>query len=109
MNITKALAPLALLSLSTAAPLYAAKETKVPRCNGQSKRPANPYGTVLPTLPARSAATSAPANAPTQFFPAPAAPQGGGPASQDDHVPPISEATPPPAPSAASQPVYASC
>ncbi|WP_097093734.1 hypothetical protein [Novosphingobium sp. Chol11] len=53
MQFSKALAPLAILALSMPSPVYAAKEAEVPRCNGQSKRPANPYGTVLPTLPSR--------------------------------------------------------
>ena len=108
MNIAKALAPFALLSLSTAMPVLAAKEAKVPRCNGQSKRPANPYGTILPTLPAHNASGSA--TPPTQLFPSSAAPNANGPAAREDNrVPPISAATPPPANNAASQPVYASC
>lgn len=108
MNIAKALAPFALLSLSTATPVLAAKEAKVPRCNGQSKRPANPYGTILPTLPARNA--SGPATPPTQLFPSSATPNVNGPAAHEDNgVPPISAATPPPANNAASRPFYASC
>ncbi|AMK26610.1 hypothetical protein VVT58_22670 (plasmid) [Sphingobium sp. SJ10-10] len=109
MNIVKALVPLALLTIPLAAPVFAAKEAKVPRCNGQSKRPANPYGTILPTLPARGAAAPTPAIPPTQFFPSPSSPQSDGPAAKVDRVPPISEATPPPAPGATSRAVYASC
>jgi len=109
VNIVKALVPLALLALPLAAPVFAAKEAKVPRCNGQSKRPANPYGTILPTLPARSAVAPTPATPPTQFFPSSSSPPSDGPAAKLDRVPPISEAAPPPAPSAASRAVYASC
>ena len=108
MNIAKALTPFALLSLSTAMPVLAAKEAKVPRCNGQSKRPANPYGTILPTLPARNASGSA--TPPMQLFPSSAAPNANGPAARDDNsVPPISAATPLPSNNAASRPFYASC
>lgn len=108
MNIAKALAPFALLSLSMAAPVLAAKEAKVPRCNGQSKRPANPYGTILPALPARNASGSA--TPPTQLFPSSATPNTNAPAAREDNgVPPISAATPPPANNAASRPFYASC
>lgn len=104
MNFAKALAPLALLSLSMAAPVFAAKEAKVLRCNGQSKRPANPYGTIFPTLPPRSA------TAPTQFFPSSTTPTETGSAAKKEAVPPISEAGPlPTAPTSAPQPVYASC
>jgi hypothetical protein len=39
--------------------LAAAKDDKLPRCNGRQKRPANPYGTILPTLPDRSAPAAA--------------------------------------------------
>jgi hypothetical protein len=108
MNFAKALAPIALFALSTPTPVLAAKEAKVPRCNGQSKRPANPYGTILPTLPARSPSGSA--AQPTQLFPSSAAPDANGPASRNDSgVPPISAASPLPANNAATQPVYASC
>lgn len=112
MNIAKALAPLALLSLSlsTAAPVLAAKEAKVPRCNGQSKRPANPYGTILPTLPARNAPGPTSAAPPTQLFPSSATPEANGPAARDESgVPPISAAIPLPDNHAAPRPVYASC
>jgi hypothetical protein len=110
MNIAKALAPLALLSLSTAAPVLAAKEAKVPRCNGQSKRPANPYGTILPTLPARNAPGPTSAAPPTQLFPSSATPEANAPAARDESgVPPISAAIPLPDNNAAPRPVYASC
>ncbi|MBO9378888.1 hypothetical protein GG804_19150 [Sphingomonas histidinilytica] len=110
MNFAKTLAPLALLALCTSAPVLAAKEAKVPRCNGQSKRPANPYGTILPSLPARSATVPTSAPAPTQFFPSSTAPTEKGSAAKKEAVPPISEARPlSTAPVSAPQPVYASC
>ena len=110
MKIAMALAPLALLSLSTPAPVLAAKEAKVPRCNGQSKRPANPYGTILPTLPARNVPSATPAAPPTNLFPSSSPPQAAPPAARDDNgVPPISAVTPLPHNKAASRPVYASC
>ena len=110
MKIAKALAPLALLSLSTPVPVLAAKEAKVPRCNGKAKRPANPYGTILPTLPARNVPGATPAATPTNLFPSSSSPEAASPAARDDNgVPPISAVTPPPENKAASRPVYASC
>lgn len=109
MNFAKTLAPLALLALCTSAPVLAAKEAKVPRCNGQSKRPANPYGTILPSLPARNAAAPTSALAPTQFFPSSTAPREHGSATKQEVVPPISAAGPLPAQIRTTQPVYASC
>jgi hypothetical protein len=110
MKIAKALAPLALLFLATPAPVLAAKEAKVPRCNGQSKRPANPYGTILPTLPARNVPGTTPAAPPTNLFPSSSSPEAGAPAPRDDNgVPPISAVTPLPDNKTASRPVYESC
>jgi hypothetical protein len=110
MKIAMALAPLALLFVSSPAPVLAAKEAKVPRCNGQSKRPANPYGTILPTLPSRNIPGAAPAAAPTNLFPSSSLPEAASPAARDDNgVPPISAVTPLPDNKAASRPVYASC
>ena len=109
MKIAIALAPLALLSLSTPAPVLAAKEAKVPRCNGKAKRPANPYGTILPTLPAHNGPATTPAAQPTNLFPS-SSPETASPAARDGNgVPPISAVTPLPDNKAASRPVYASC
>lgn len=109
MKLAKALAPLALLTLAAVAtvPAYAAKEAKIPRCTGKAKRPANPYGTVLPTLPARGmqeAGTMAP---PTNLFPSSAGSEGATP--DDARVPPISAAVHQPQKGTGDQPVYASC
>ena len=106
MKIAKALAPLALLTLSATVPAYAAKEAKVPRCNGKAKRPANPYGTVLPTLPARGMPGSGSATPPMNLFPS--SNETGGATPDDTRVPPIS-AVVPPAKATDNQPVYASC
>lgn len=56
MKIRSAFAILALASIVPSMPATAAKDEKLARCNGKNKRPANPYGTVLPTIPERSAA-----------------------------------------------------
>ena len=58
MTIRSAIAVLALVSLVPSTRATAAKDEKLARCNGKQKRPANPYGTVLPTVPDRSAATT---------------------------------------------------
>ncbi len=58
MTIRSAIAVLALVSLVPSTPATAAKDEKLARCNGKNKRPANPYGTVLPTVPERSAAAA---------------------------------------------------
>lgn len=108
MQFSKALAPLAILALSMPSPVYAAKEAKVPRCNGQSKRPANPYGTVLPTLPSRKPSEAASATSPTQLF-APAAKPQESRSDIQEQVPPISKAAPLSSPLWASRPTYASC
>lgn len=106
MKIAKALAPLALLTLSATVPAYAAKEAKVPRCNGKAKRPANPYGTVLPALPARNMQGSG-SSAPMNLFPS--STESGVGTPDDARVPPISAVTPLPAKATGNRPVYASC
>lgn len=109
MHIRKTIALAALLSLSCATVAFAAKEARVPRCNGQAKRPANPYGTVLPTLPSRTAGGPASTTKPTQLFSPPASPSVGGSTTSDSNVPPISAASPTPVHDGRPQPVYASC
>jgi hypothetical protein len=59
MKLGSALAFLALAALTPPVPAVAAKDEKLPRCNGRQKRPANPYGTVLPSIPSRTAPTAA--------------------------------------------------
>ena len=108
MIIRKAMAIAMLLSLSCPTVTFAAKEAKVPRCNGQSKRPANPYGTVLPTLPSRTAGGPASSTKPMQLFPPSASPGASGSATSNSNVPPISTASPVPH-NGRPQPVYASC
>ena len=60
MKLGSALAFLALAALTPPVPAVAAKDDKLPRCNGRQKRPANLYGTVLPSIPSRGI-TSEPA------------------------------------------------
>lgn len=59
MKLGSALAFLALVALTPPVPALAAKDEKLPRCNGRQKRPANLYGTVLPSIPSRTAPTAA--------------------------------------------------
>lgn len=59
MKFGSGLAILALASLMPSVPATAAKDDKLPRCNGRQKRPANLYGTILPTIPDRSAPVDA--------------------------------------------------
>lgn len=105
MHIRRTIALAALLSLSCPTVAFAGKEAKVPRCNGQAKRPANPYGTVLPALPSRTAGAAS-TTKPTQLFPSPSA---SGSTTSDSNVPPISAASPVPAHDGRPQPHYASC
>lgn len=126
MKLGSALAILALATLAPSAPAAAAKDDKLPRCNGRQKRPANPYGTVLPTIAGRQATSAAegvprgtPSNrggsaapaAPTNLFPGGnAAPAAHGSSSSDrDKVPAIGAIEPCAGPTAALQISYASC
>lgn len=128
MKLGSALAFLALAALVPSVPATAAKDDKLPRCNGRQKRPANPYGTVLPTIPARNAVSAAaptpeggvprgtpsaqPSPSPTtNLFP----PENGTPAptgpdtSRNEKVPAIGAVSPGAGPTAALQTSYASC
>lgn len=131
MKFGSALAILALATLTHSVPAAAAKDDKLPRCNGRQKRPANLYGTVLPSLPDRMApgpatsssgagvsrgtpnaqAAPAPASTTTNLFPpASAKPAAGGPdTSQADKVPAIGAVSAGAGPTAALPTSYASC
>lgn len=58
MKFGSVLAILAVAALTPSVPASAAKDDKLPRCNGRQKRSANPYGTILPTLPDRAASAT---------------------------------------------------
>lgn len=126
MKLGSALAFLALAALTSPVPALAAKDEKLPRCNGRQKRPANLYGTVLPSIPPRNATSAAeaapadgvprgtPQSAPvpaTNLFPAEGATaaQEGADASQTGKVPAIGAVTPNGGPTAALPTPYASC
>lgn len=126
MKFFMALAFLTPVVLSPTIPALAAKDNKLPRCNGKQKRSANLYGTVLPSVPRRN--TPSAATAPsidglprgtsqltpvpaTNLFPAEgtaAAPEGTD-ASQTGKVPAISAVTPNGGSTAALPTPYASC
>jgi len=127
MKLGSVLAFLALAAL-TPSTSASAKDEKLPRCNGRQKRPANLYGTVLPSIPARDATSAAaapsdggvprgtpspqPSPPPTTnlFPPESAAPAPGGPeSSRNDKVPAIGAVTPNGGPTAALPTSYASC
>lgn len=126
MKLGSALAFLALAALTAPVPSVAAKDDKLPRCNGRQKRPANLYGTVLPSIPSRNATSAAaapsaggvprgtPQSAPTPatnlFPPDEAAPAPrGSDTSQAGKVPAIGALTPSAGPTAALSTSYASC
>jgi hypothetical protein len=92
-----------LVGLALIAPVEAisaaSKSPKLAKCSGKQRRPANPNGTILPTVDPLTG-TSTPADqTPGQkegpkgvdVFPEPAQPD----AKPDQQVPPISSATPP--------------
>lgn len=128
MTIRSAIAALAFVSLATSTPATAAKDEKLARCNGRQKRPANPYGTVLPTVPERSAAATTSPTVPrgtphgqvtpgaspppaTNLFPSDSqstAPQATD-TSQAEKVPPIGAVATSSSASAALLPRFASC
>lgn len=132
MKFGSVLAVIALASLTPSVPAAAAKDDKLPRCNGRQKRPANPYGTILPTLPDRSApaaavspngagvprGTPSPQSAPassasptTNLFPPASTTQAphGPDTSQGGKVPAIGAIGPGAGPTAALPTSYASC
>jgi hypothetical protein len=123
MKFGSVLAFLALAALTPPVPALAAKDDKLPRCNGRQKRPANLYGTVLPSIPSRTAPSAAAAPAggvprgTPQPTPAPAKdlfpPEGAAPGPQGattpDKVPAIGALAPNGGPTAALPTSYASC
>lgn len=124
MKLSSALAFLALAALTPPVPAVAAKDEKLPRCSGRQKRPANLYGTVLPSIPSRTAPTAAvthpgegvprgtpqPAQAPaTNLFPPEDAAPGPHGANTSSKVPAIGALTPGAGPTAALSTSYASC
>ena len=62
MKFAPFLAIVASVAMTPTLPVAAAKENKLPRCTGKHLRPANPYGTVLPTIPDRGLTPAASAS-----------------------------------------------
>ncbi len=97
VSILVALALIAPVGTATAA----SKSPNLAKCNGKQRRPANPYGSILPTVDPISG-TSTPAGQTqdrtgVEVFPGknPAAPKPPRPDSRSDpQVPPISSLTP---------------
>lgn len=127
MKLGPVLAVAAIVSMTPTVPASAAKDDKLPRCTGKHKRPANLYGTVLPTIPDRGLTPTAPtgtggvprgtpapagaAPAPTNLFPPPnAAPAPSqGPTSSLGRVPAIGALEASPSANVALPTSYASC
>lgn len=108
MKLRTALAAIALLTLAQGCASSGAKDGNLARCNGNAKRDANPYGTVLPTIPPRDGVTSSNGDAPqgpTNLFPSGAR---AAPASETT-VPAISAVAPGAARLAALPVTYGSC
>ena len=79
----------------------ASKSPKLAKCDGKQRRPANPYGPILPTVDPVSGTSTpsspAPARPGVDVFPPrnPAAPKPAAPDGKpDSQVPPISSLTP---------------
>ncbi len=130
MKLGSAVAFVALASMTPTMPASAAKDNKLPRCSGKHKRPANLYGTVLPSIPDRGLTSPAPTSGggvprgtpgasstapgpstpPTNLFPPPnAVPVPQGPTSSLSRVPAIDALEASPSASAALPTSYASC
>lgn len=124
MKLGSALAFLALAALTPPVPAVAAKDEKLPRCNGRQKRPANPYGTVLPSVPSRTAPAAAvtppeggvprgtpqsPPTPATNLFPPDDAAPGPQGANTSGKVPAIGALNPSAGPTAALSTTFASC
>ena len=80
----------------------ASKSPKLAKCDGKQRRPANPYGSILPTVDPISGSSTpagqAPARPSVDVFPPknPAAPKPAAPDGKpDSQVPPISSWSPP--------------
>lgn len=79
----------------------ASKSPKLAKCDGKQRRPANPYGSILPTVDPQ-AGTSIPAaqasgRSGVDVFSntAPTPPKPANPGATPEQIPPISSATPP--------------
>ena len=94
-----------LVTLALIAPVntaIASKSPKLAKCDGKQRRPANPYGSILPTVDPVSGTSTpageAPARPSVDVFPPrnPAAPKPAAPNGKpDSQVPPISRWSPP--------------
>ncbi len=92
----------ALALISPAEPVTAAsKSPKLAKCNGKQRRPANPYGSILPTVDPISATSTptdqVPARTGVDVFPEPSAPgtKQSKPGAKAEQIPPIGSLTPP--------------
>ena len=97
ISILAALALIAQMNAATAA----SNSPKLAKCDGKQRRPANPYGSILPTVDPVSGTSTPAGQTPDRtgvevFLPKnPAAPKPAGPDGKpDNQVPPISSLTP---------------
>ena len=76
----------------------ASKSPKLAKCDGKQRRPANPYGSILPTVDPQAGTTTPAASASgrsgVDVFPsgAPAPPTPAKPTAKPEQIPPISSA-----------------
>ena len=79
----------------------ASKSPKLAKCDGKQRRPANPYGSILPTVDPQAGTTTPAASASgrsgVDVFPstAPTLATPAKPTAKPEQIPPISNATPP--------------
>jgi hypothetical protein len=78
----------------------ASKSPKLAKCDGKQRRPANTYGTILPTVDPQAGTSTPTAQALGRtgvdvFSDTPPAPAAAKPGAEPEQIPPISSATPP--------------
>lgn len=112
MKLGHALVLIAFGAFAPSVPAAAAKDAKLPRCNGHQKRPANLYGTILPSIPARgqASAAAAPKTGPaTNLFPGEDTTVRPQKERTPERVPAIGTLVPSSGPTAARSTSFASC
>lgn len=99
-RVTSILVAVALM-VPVSALTAASKSPKLAKCDGKQRRPANPYGSILPTVdpqagtstPAASASGRSGVDVFSDAAPSPATPAK--PSAKPEQIPPISSAIPP--------------
>ena len=96
-RVTSIMMALALLG-PTSALTAASKSPKLAKCDGKQRRPANPHGSILPTVDPQAGtatpAASASGRSGVDVFPESAPPPPAKPGAKPEQIPPISSAMP---------------